>query len=69
MEMMSQVTTNIPINDIKELQSKILNDKDFTINQHMIPFEGSFETKIIDKKWVIDANMQENIKQIHEYLK
>ncbi len=69
MEMMSQVTTNIPINDIKELQSKILNDKDFTINQYMIPFEGSFETKIIDKKWVIDANMQENIKQIHEYLK
>ena len=69
MEMMSQVTTNIPINDIKELQSKILNDKDFTINQHMIPFEGSFETKIIDEKWVIDANMQENIKQIHEYLK
>lgn len=69
MEMMSQVTTNIPINDIKELQSKILNDKDFTINQHMIPFEGSFETKIIDKKWVIDANMKENIKQIHEYLK
>lgn len=69
MEMISQVTTNIPINDIKELQSKILNDKDFTINQHMIPFEGSFETEIIDKKWVIDANMQENIKQIHEYLK
>ena len=69
MEMMSQVTTNIPINDIKELQSKILNDKDFTINQHMIPFEGSFETKIIDKKWVIDANMPENIKKIHEYLK
>ena len=69
MEMMSQVTTNIPINDIKELQNKILNDKDFTINQHMIPFEGSFETKIIDKKWVIDANMPENIKKIHEYLK
>lgn len=69
MEMISQVTTNIPINDIKELQSKILNDKDFTINQHMIPFEGSFETEIIDKKWVIDANMQENIKQIHKYLK
>lgn len=69
MEMMSQVNTNIPINDIKELQNKILNDKDFTINQHMIPFEGSFETKIIDKKWVIDANMKENIKKIHEYLK
>lgn len=68
-EMMSQVNTNIPINDIKELQNKILNDKDFTINQHMIPFEGSFETKIIDKKWVIDANMKENIKKIHEYLK
>ncbi|MFR8871279.1 LCP family protein [Paraclostridium sordellii] len=69
MEMVSQVNTNIPINDIKDLQNKILNDKDFTINQHMIPFEGSFETKIIDKKWVIDANMKENIKKIHEYLK
>ncbi|CEP90487.1 cell envelope-like transcriptional attenuator domain-containing protein [[Clostridium] sordellii] len=69
MEMMSKVNTNIPINDIKDLQNKILSDKDFTINQHMIPFEGSFETKIIDKKWVIDANMKENIKKIHEYLK
>ncbi|CEO32452.1 LCP family protein [Paraclostridium sordellii] len=69
MEMMSQVNTNIPINDIKDLQNKILSDRDFTINQHMIPFEGSFETKIIDKKWVIDANMKENIKKIHEYLK
>ena len=69
MEMMSQVNTNIPINDIKDLQNKILSDKDFTINQHMIPFEGSFETKIIDKKWVIDANMKENIKKIQEYLK
>ena len=69
MEMMSQVNTNIPINDIKGLQNKILSDKDFTINQHMIPFEGSFETKIKDKKWVIDANMKENIKKIHEYLK
>ncbi|CEP79772.1 LCP family protein [Paraclostridium sordellii] len=69
MEMMSQVNTNIPINDIKDLQNKILSDKDFTINQHMIPFEGSFETKIIDKKWVIDANMKDNIKKIHEYLK
>ncbi|GAA0105071.1 LCP family protein [Paraclostridium sordellii] len=69
MEMISQVNTNIPINDIKELQNKILNDKNFTINQHMIPFEGSFETKIIDKKWVIDANMKENIEKIHEYLK
>ncbi|CEQ21898.1 LCP family protein [Paraclostridium sordellii] len=69
MEMMSQVNTNIPINDIKDLQNKILSDKDFTINQHMIPFERSFETKIIDKKWVIDANMKENIKKIHEYLK
>lgn len=69
MEMMSQVNTNIPINDIKDLQNKILSDKDFTINQHMIPFEGSFGTKIIDKKWVIDANMKDNIKKIHEYLK
>ena len=69
MEMMSQVNTNIPINDIKDLQNKILSDKDFTINQHMIPFEGSFETKIINKKWVIDANMKQNIKKIHEYLK
>ena len=69
MEMMSQVTTNVPINYVKELQSKLLNNKDFAINQHMIPFEGSFETKIINKKWVIDANMKQNIKKIHEYLK
>lgn len=69
MEIMAQVSTNIPINDIKELQSKILNDKEFTINQHMIPVEGSFETKTVDGMWVIDANMQENIKELHKYLK
>ncbi|MGL5756469.1 MAG: LCP family protein [Paraclostridium sp.] len=69
MEIMAQVSTNIPINDIKELQNKILNDRDFTINQHMVPVEGSFETKTVDNMWVIDANMQENIKELHKYLK
>ncbi|MEG2787006.1 MAG: LCP family protein [Romboutsia sp.] len=69
MEIMAQVSTNIPINDIKELQNKILNDREFTINQHMVPVEGSFETKTVDNMWVIDANMKENIKELHKYLK
>jgi polyisoprenyl-teichoic acid--peptidoglycan teichoic acid transferase len=69
MEVMGQVSTNIPVNGVKELSNKVLNDKDFVINQHMIPFEGSFETKIVDGMWVIDANMKENIKEIHKYIK
>ncbi|WP_250673464.1 LCP family protein [Paraclostridium ghonii] len=69
MEMISQVSTNVPVNDIKYLQNKILNEKNYNINQYMIPFEGSFETKTINGMWVIDANMEENIKQLHKYIK
>lgn len=69
MEMMSQVSTNIPVNDIKYIQEKIQNEKNYKINQYMIPVEGSFETKTINRMWVIDANMEENIKQLHKYIK
>lgn len=69
MEIMAQVSTNIPINDIKYIQSKILNEKDYKINQYMIPIEGSFETKTINGMWVIDANIEESIKQLHKYIK
>ncbi len=69
MEMINQVETNIPINDIKKLENEILNQKDFTINQKMIPYEGSFKTDTVDGMWVIEANMEENIKVLHEYLK
>lgn len=69
MEMINQVETNIPINDIKKLENEILNQKDFTINQKMIPYEGSFKTDTVDGMWVIEANMEENIKVLHDYLK
>lgn len=69
MEMMSQVSTNIPVNDIKYIQEKIQNEKNYKINQYMIPVEGSFETKTINEMWVIDANMKENINQLHKYIK
>lgn len=69
MEMMSQVSTNIPVNDIKYIQEKIQNEKNYKINQYMIPVEGSFETKTINGMWVIYANMEENIKLLHKYIK
>ena len=69
MEMMSQVSTNIPVNDIKYIQEKMQNEKNYKINQYMIPVEGSFETKTINGMWVIDANMKENINQLHKYIK
>lgn len=69
MEMMSQASTNIPVNDIKYIQEKIQNEKNYKINQYMIPVEGSFETKTINGMWVIDANMEDNIKQLHKYIK
>lgn len=69
MEMMAQISTNILVNDIKYIQNKIQNEKNYKINQYMIPFEGSFETKTINEMWVIDANMEENIKQLYKYIK
>lgn len=69
MEMMSQVSTNIPVNDIKYIQEKIQNEKNYKINQYMIPVGGSFETKTINGMWVIYANMEENIKLLHKYIK
>lgn len=69
MEIIGQVSTNIPINYIKDLGNKVMSKGNFTINQHMIPYENSFETKIIDNIWVIDADMDANIKELHKYLK
>ena len=69
MEIIGQVSTNIPINYIKDLANKITSTGSFTINQHMIPYENSFETKIVNKMWVIEADMPANIKELHKYLK
>lgn len=69
MEIIGQVSTNIPINYIKDLGNEIKLKGNFTINQHMIPYENSFETKIIDKMWVIDADMDANKQELHKYLK
>lgn len=69
MEIIGQVSTNIPINYIKDLGNRILNTSGFTINQHMIPCENSFASKIINGMWVIDADMETNIKELHKYLK
>lgn len=69
MEIIGQVSTNIPINYIKDLGNEIKSKGNFTINQHMIPYENSFETKMIDKMWVIDADMDANKQELHKYLK
>ena len=69
MEIIGQVSTNIPINYIKDLANKITSTGSFTINQHIIPYENSFETNIVNKMWVIEADMSTNIKELHKYLK
>ena len=69
MEIIGNVSTNIPIEDIKYIQRKIQNEKNYKINQYMIPFEGSFKTKTVNGMWVIDANMKENIDKLHKYIK
>lgn len=68
MEIIGQVSTNIPISYIKDLSNKLSSIEGFSIDQHMIPYEGSFETKIIDNMWVIDADMKANIDELHKYL-
>lgn len=67
MEIIGQISTNIPVSYIKELGSKIFSDKEFEVNQYMIPYEGSFETKTYKNMWCIEANMKDNIKKLKEY--
>lgn len=67
MEIIGQISTNIPLSYIKELGSKIFSDKEFEVNQYMIPYEGSFETKTYKNMWCIEANMKDNIKKLKEY--
>lgn len=61
MEIIGQISTNIPVSYIKELGLKIFSDKEFEVNQYMIPYEGSFETITYKNMWCIKPNMKENI--------
>ncbi|WP_270940072.1 LCP family protein [Romboutsia lituseburensis] len=67
MEIIGQISTNIPVSYIKELGAKISSDKEFKVNQYMIPYEGSFETVTYKNMWCIEANMKANIKKLKEY--
>lgn len=69
MEIIGQISTNIPVNYIKELGLKIFSDKEFEVNQYMIPYEGSFETITYKNMWCIKPNMKENIIKLKEYIK
>lgn len=69
MEIIGQISTNIPVSYIKELGLKIFSDKEFEVNQYMIPYEGSFETITYKNMWCIKPNMKENIIKLKEYIK
>lgn len=69
MEIIGQISTNIPVSYIKELGLKIFSDKEFEVNQYMIPYEGSFETVTYKNMWCIKPNMKENIIKLKEYIK
>lgn len=69
MEIIGEISTNIPVSYIKELGLKIFSDKEFEVNQYMIPYEGSFETITYKNMWCIKPNMKENIIKLKEYIK
>lgn len=69
MEIIGQISTNIPVSYIKELGLKIFSDKEFEVNQYIIPYEGSFETITYKNMWCIKPNMKENIIKLKEYIK
>lgn len=69
MEIIGQISTNIPVSYIKELGLKIFSDKEFEVNQYMIPYEGRFETITYKNMWCIKPNMKENIIKLKEYIK
>lgn len=68
MEIIGKISTNIPISYMKDLGSKIFSDKEFEVNQYMIPYEGSFETTTYKNMWCIEAKMKDNIKKLKEYI-
>lgn len=66
-EIMGQVNTNLSMEYIKNIASRILYDDEFEINQYRIPQEGTFKSEISNGMWVINADMDKNIKLLHSY--
>lgn len=69
MEIIGKLSTNMPISYIKGIGNKISLNKNFKINQYMIPYEGSFETTTYKNMWCIEANLKDNIEKLNEYIK
>lgn len=69
MAIIGKVSTNIPINDIKKLKSIINENINFKVSQNMIPYEGSFKSTTYKGMWCIEANMEDNIRVLHKYIK
>jgi len=67
MEIMGQVSTNLSMEYIKNIASRILYDDEFRINQYRVPQDGTFKSEISNGMWVINADMDENIKLLHSY--
>ncbi len=66
-EIMGQVNTNLSMEYIKNIASRILYDDEFEINQYRVPQEGTFKSEISNGMWVINADMDKNIKLLHSY--
>ena len=66
-EIMGQVNTNLSMEYIKNIASKILYDDKFEIDQYRVPQEGTFKSEISNGMWVINADMDKNIKLLHSY--
>ena len=67
MEIMGQVNTNLSMEYIENIASKILYEDKFEIKQYRIPQEGTFKSEISNGMWVINADMDKNIKLLHSY--
>ena len=67
-EIMGQVNTNLSMEYIKNITSRILYDDEFEINQYRVPQEGTFKSEISNGTWVINADMDKNIKLLRSYL-
>lgn len=66
-EIMGQVNTNLSMEYIKNITSRILYNDKFEINQYRVPQEGTFKSEISNGMWVINADMDKNIKLLHSY--
>lgn len=64
----NHVKTNVPIDTIVDIVKNVLIDKELDIETSRVPFETTYNGTIINGASVLEIDIEENKKMIHEFL-